>query len=517
MTDTATASDTSIEGPTLPEVEVSASRDAPTSTEGLQTELQRALDAYGNLVPSAAEIASEKADVARDRAKEDQLADAEIANLEKGFDRPEPQRDTNVMGGLFPLLAIAAFGGKLTGANASAMLGSSIGMVQGYTQGKEDIYQENLKNYQQAYQRFRDNQEQIDKVYKVMREAYANRIDGDQKALQMAYELTGNQVKNVQTLLQDHENVKQWTDQVHHWNDQMEEEKIFHRMQISIDQRKARVEERKETLLEQQNATAERMASSDGAVGMVLSGMPLNQVLPGYSKNAAAQRAILRDGAIAKIKADSPGMTDIEAGEELARRQVAFVAGKSSTTQLTRMLGATRQAVAQLDFNIKQTTQEMKKIGSSDLSPVVNAIARGEEKWTGNPAYSSLFFYMSAAATESARIIAGGQASTAQLHQGAADEAKKWASINMTPASWGAVSQAMLAEGANRLQNYQAAIQANEEVPVTPTKAGAPPAATPQPVTARTGQTGHKEGDKKLSKKGEAMVWHNGQWEYEGG
>jgi hypothetical protein len=122
------------------------------------------------------------------------------------------------------------------------------------------------------------------------------------------------------------------------------------------------------------------------------------------------------------------------------------------------MLGATKQAVAQLDFNIEQTKGELKKLGSTDLSPIINAIARGEERWTGDPAYSALFYYMHATAVESARILSGGQASIAQLQQGAMDEAKKWADISMTPASFNAVSDAMRAEGQNRLQTYQGAL-----------------------------------------------------------
>jgi len=215
------------------------------TTGGLQAALGHAIDAMGNLTPSATEIATDKADMSAARDQETQIGERQIANLEKQFDQSAPQQDTNVLGGLFPLLAIAAFGGKVTGASASAMLGSSIGMVQGYTQGKDQVYQENLAKYKDAYQKFRDNQDQIDKVYQTMRKSYADRIDGDQKALQMAYEITGNQVKNLQTLLQDHENVQQWADQVHHWNAQMDEEKTFHKMEIGIDQKKLDLENKK--------------------------------------------------------------------------------------------------------------------------------------------------------------------------------------------------------------------------------------------------------------------------------
>jgi hypothetical protein len=172
-------------------------------------------------------------------------------------------------------------------------------------------------------------------------------------------------------------------------------------------------------------------------------------------------------------------MNEAQAGEELANRTIAYAAGRRSTTQLTTMLGATRQAVDQLDFNVKKTTEKLDELGNQgikDISPVVNAIAVGVTKWTGDPKYGSLFYYMHAAGMESARILQGGQASIAQLHAGAADQAKQWASANMTtPATWKQeVGPAMQAEGAERLKTYERAIakakvgQQNPPPPASP-------------------------------------------------
>jgi hypothetical protein len=193
--------------------------------------------------------------------------------------------------------------------------------------------------------------------------------------------------------------------------------------------------------------------------GQAASGEPLTQIVPGYRQDATALRQKVRAAAIEKIRKDDPGLSAEDAGLELANRTIEFQAGKRSETQLITMLGATHQAVDQLSFNIGKVKEEMGKLGSTDLSPVLNAIARGEEKWTGEPAYSSLFFYMQAAAVESARILSSGQASIAQLHQGAMEKAQEWANINMTPASWDAVSKAMEEEGAYRLKTFQDAIK----------------------------------------------------------
>lgn len=198
--------------------------------------------------------------------------------------------------------------------------------------------------------------------------------------------------------------------------------------------------------------------SSAGA--QIAAGQPVAQVIAGYGASVADARNKARNAAISQIKTET-GMTDAQAGEELSRRAIDRVAGGKSLGQLTTMLSTNRQAVDQLDFNVKKVSEEMAKLPSSDLSPIINAIYRGEEKWTGDPAYSSLYFYMHAAAQESARILSGGTASVAQLHAGAQAEAQKWANINMTPKVWNeGVAPAMLAEGKERLKTYERAISA---------------------------------------------------------
>ena len=236
--------------------------------------------------------------------------------------------------------------------------------------------------------------------------------------------------------------------------------------------------------------------------GMLKTGMPMAQVVPGYGSKLQPMRDAVKKEAITQIMADNPSMSLSDAGNELANRNIDFVAGKRSVGQLTTMQGATKQAVSQLDFNIDKTNGILKSIPSSDLSPIINAIARGEEKWTGDPQYSSLFFYMSATAMESARILQGGQASSAQLHQGAAEEARKWANVNMTPASFAEVGRAMHDEGVARLQTYKDAIdsQRGKNSQNTPATQSAQPTIN---------------GTKMMSKSGKPMVRVNGQWEYQ--
>jgi hypothetical protein len=189
-------------------------------------------------------------------------------------------------------------------------------------------------------------------------------------------------------------------------------------------------------------------------------GMPLSALSPGYSAAGQAKRLQIQAEGLKQVMAEHPEMTPAQAGLELANSNIMQAAGKKSIGQLTTMQGSTKQAVDQLKYNIDQVKEDFKKLPSSDLSPVINAIARGQQKWTGDPAYSSLFFHMHASAMESARLLSGGTASIAQLNPMAAAEAQKWADVGMTPKSFiEGSAPAMLGEGDNRLKTFTDAIK----------------------------------------------------------
>lgn len=201
-------------------------------------------------------------------------------------------------------------------------------------------------------------------------------------------------------------------------------------------------------------------------------GQPLNLIVMGYGKAAVQARKEARAGAIEKIMADT-GMDAQQAGVELAMRGIDYATGKRSDAQLGTIRGATVAAVKQLDYNVDQVLEDFKKLPSSDLSPIINAIVRGEQKWTGDPAYSKLFFHMQAVANESARILSGGQASIAQLAEGARKEAEKWAGVNMTPASFKEVAKAMHEEGQARIKSFDEARSEQRQGGTKKTDAGA--------------------------------------------
>jgi hypothetical protein len=188
-------------------------------------------------------------------------------------------------------------------------------------------------------------------------------------------------------------------------------------------------------------------------------GAPLSSLIRGRGAGSETQARQIQAEAL-KQEMEATGLPADKAGLSLANNQITQFAGKKSIGQLTTMQGSTKQAVDQLKYNIGQVQDDFKKLPSSDLSPVINAIARGEQKWTGDPAFSSLFFHMHATAMESARILAGGTASIAQLAPEAAKVAQGWANTGMTPRAFNEGSApAMLGEGNNRLQTFGDAIK----------------------------------------------------------
>jgi|SRR5579859_231241 len=194
------------------------------------------------------------------------------------------------------------------------------------------------------------------------------------------------------------------------------------------------------------------------AAAQVASGEPMTQIIPGWGPASRKAQQEARNDAIQLIR-DQTGMDALDAGLELANRGIEYASGKKAQGVQQTMLSTTRTAVKQLDYNIDKVKEELTRLKSTNISPVINALLRKEEEWTGDPNLSSLFYSMSAVGMESARILSGGSASIQQLHEGAANEARKWANIGMTPASFEAVARTISDEGKARLKAWEEGIK----------------------------------------------------------
>lgn len=387
----------------------------------------------------------------------------------KPFEAPEQVNPISAFGSAAGLLAGVA------SLFSRAPLTTSLNALAG---GMKAIHEGNAEDYQRKYDEWKSNTDYAFKTFEAQNSAYKQLIDlanTDYNAAingvntiaaltkdgpaQQAVAINGfaalEQVINERTRLA--EDTKRYSSQMIPYDLYNESISDFRKSKGRSPNAKESMELWNEVQSSTTGMADENTRQANAA--MLASGVPLGQVIPGWGKSTTISRNQAKQDAINLIMQQNPGMTAAQAGGVLAQRQITFVSGKQSSEQLTKMLGATRTAVSQLEYNINQATREMSRLKSTNISPILNALARGEEKWTGDPAYSSLFYFMQASANEAARIMSGGQASVAQLHEGAREEAQQWVNINMTPASWNDVSQSMISEGQNRLENFEDAIK----------------------------------------------------------
>lgn len=186
-----------------------------------------------------ADTAYATADLPEASAGYKDIQNREVANLSDQFQQPAPQPQKNPLGRLFPLLAIAAFGGKSSKLDAGSMLAATTGVVKGYLAGNAEAYQTAEKQYQDAYARFKDRQEQQDKIFKEMREAYKGRVDADVKALQFARQLTHDEAVAEHQTAAMAQQYQEWAANLAEKSDKNDSDKLFKALMLRIAQQNA--------------------------------------------------------------------------------------------------------------------------------------------------------------------------------------------------------------------------------------------------------------------------------------
>jgi hypothetical protein len=122
------------------------------------------------------------------------------------------------------------------------------------------------------------------------------------------------------------------------------------------------------------------------AGSQIAAGQPVNQVIPGYGKNAAGMREMARQEAIRQIITEDPKLTGIEAGKVLAQRNIDYATGKSGKMQIARTLGATEANITAASTEAKKLITITKTIANRmDMSnyPSINSVENAMSKGTG--------------------------------------------------------------------------------------------------------------------------------------
>jgi hypothetical protein len=103
------------------------------------------------------------------------------------FDLPEPQDHMQEIQKVAPFLfAMAALGGKMTGASGMAMLGGLTGMQKGLVQGDQQAYDQARQKYEDTYKKWSEEQRAKMETYQMYLQAYQPRIDAAKIAWEKA-------------------------------------------------------------------------------------------------------------------------------------------------------------------------------------------------------------------------------------------------------------------------------------------------------------------------------------------
>lgn len=140
---------------------------------------------YGDL---SANVTS--AEASRDEAAGNlnaEIADQPQMPAMEQFSEAAPQRNIGSLMAMSPwLIALSVFGGARTKLSANNMLASTTGMINGLVSGDDQRYQEAYQKWQDDHKTFTELQKQKWGVYREMVKVYKDRIDGKQRALQVA-------------------------------------------------------------------------------------------------------------------------------------------------------------------------------------------------------------------------------------------------------------------------------------------------------------------------------------------
>lgn len=152
------------------------------------------IDQAMNTMPGMTDLQANVSSATTSRASAQQDLDATIADTPqapevKEFTQQEPQAGQNLQ----PLMAmspwliiLASFGGARTSLSANNMLAATTGMIDGLVKGNQDNYEQAHQRFEAERQKFADLQKQKWDVYREMVKVYKDRIDGKQRALQIA-------------------------------------------------------------------------------------------------------------------------------------------------------------------------------------------------------------------------------------------------------------------------------------------------------------------------------------------
>lgn len=190
------------------------------------------------------DIKTRQADLVQEEDKVLDVAEKRLQGSQQQFNQPAPQQ-TNPLNGLVPLVMLSAFGGKVAKMSAGNMLAATNGLISGYMKGNQQQFDQAKDQYQKQYEQWKEHKEQFDKTLAAMEEAYKDRVDYKQKALDQTIKLMGDEVQGKRITLQDKALSDEAAARIIQQTDSLSEQKWYDRAQVKIAQDKVNVEKQK--------------------------------------------------------------------------------------------------------------------------------------------------------------------------------------------------------------------------------------------------------------------------------
>jgi hypothetical protein len=345
-----------------------------------------------------------------------------------------------------------------------------VGATRGFLAGDQANYEQQQQSYGQYLAALKTHQEEVDKIYQTMREAYKDRIDGDLKALQFARQVTGDESKLTAQAVDHHDQSMRFVEKLdQQWKEHQD---------IERDKK-------------------EKAAQAAGAAAGLPEGWTQEKI-DYYAAKQLAGDTTWRTG----LGRTKEGVAIIRAVDnrvpEMSKERGSTPEKDITTVQSRQALGKTlnqRQqyvaASSQFVSNFQKQAdlvEQYAKAGTANGgASVINAWIQAGRKATSDPAVRKFDLAINGLVREHMRIVTG-VTSNAQLHQGAAEIGDRLLNDSFTPEDISAALQEMRAEAQNALQSGKDEVatltQQLEQLGAAPNApaAGAPPGAAPASV-----------------------------------
>lgn len=146
------------------------------------------------------------------------------------------------------------------------------------------------------------------------------------------------------------------------------------------------------------------------------------------------------------------GLTPAEAGVELGRVQQEYKATTSTLTAVEKRAVGIEGGIREIKNDIKTLDDNLNRVAAKGGAKILNVPLNKLREQLSSEEYSQLNLMTTQVATKYERLLNGGILSVAQLHTGAAEDAKKLLNGDMTPSQIRAIIPIMQTEMDNSLK-----------------------------------------------------------------